>query len=64
VSTNHAKISEAYGGWGVQVNNPKDLPAAIHDAFRSGQPAVVDVIIDQMEGIQEFRAGVSEFARR
>ena len=64
VTTNHAKISEAYGGWGVQVDNPKDLPAAIHDAFRSGQPAVVDVITDQMEPIREFRAGVSEFARR
>ncbi|MFC1935197.1 thiamine pyrophosphate-binding protein [Chloroflexota bacterium] len=63
VDTNHAKIAEAYGGWGVQVDNPKDLPAALHDAFRAGQPAVVDVIIDQFEEFGQFRAGISEFAR-
>jgi acetolactate synthase-1/2/3 large subunit len=64
VDTNHAKMCEAYGGWGVQVDNPKDVPAAIHDAFRSGQPAVVDVIIDRFEPFGQFRAGISEFARR
>ncbi len=64
VSTNHAKIGEAYGGWGVQVEDPRDVPAAIHDAFRSGMPAVVDVLTDQSEPFGPFRAGVSEFARR
>ena len=64
VDTNHAKLAEAYGGWGVQVDNPNDIPAAIHDAFRSGQPAVVDVIMDRFEPFGQFRAGVSEFARR
>ena len=63
VSTNHARICEAYGGWGVQVDNPKDMPAALHDAFKVGQPAVVDVITDQFEEFRPFRAGVSEFAR-
>ncbi|MCH7786666.1 MAG: thiamine pyrophosphate-binding protein, partial [Chloroflexi bacterium] len=62
--TNHARICEAYGGWGVQIDNPKDLPAAIHDAFRQGKPAVVDVIIDRFEEFRQFRAGISEFARR
>ena len=62
--TNHARICEAYGGWGVQVDNPKDLPSAIHEAFRQGKPAVVDVIIDQFEEFRQFRAGISEFARR
>ncbi|MEE8442250.1 MAG: thiamine pyrophosphate-binding protein, partial [Dehalococcoidia bacterium] len=64
VDTNHAKICEAYGGWGVQVDNPKDLPAALHDAFRSGRPAVVDVITDEFEEFRQFRAGISEFSRR
>ncbi|MBI4336653.1 MAG: thiamine pyrophosphate-binding protein [Chloroflexi bacterium] len=64
VETDHAKIGEAYGGWGVQVKDPRDLPAAIHDAFKAGRPAVVDVITDRFEGFHQFRAGVSEFARR
>ena len=64
VSTNHAKIGQAYGGWGVQVDDPRDLPAALHDAFSAGVPAVVDVITDPNEVFGQFRAGVSEFARR
>ncbi|MFQ5875723.1 MAG: thiamine pyrophosphate-binding protein, partial [Dehalococcoidia bacterium] len=64
VDTNHAKICEAYGGWGVQVDDPRDLPAAIHDSFRQDQPAVVDVKVDRFEEFRQFRAGVSEFARR
>lgn len=64
VETNHARLCEAYGGWGVQVEDPRDLPAAIHDAFRSGMPAVVDVKTDPVEPFGQFKAGVSEFARR
>ena len=64
VDTNHARIGEAYGGWGVQVEDPRDLPAALHDAFASGKPSVVDVKTDPFEPFGQFRAGVSEFARR
>lgn len=64
VETNHARICEAYGGWGVQVDDARDVPAAIHDAFAAGMPAVVDVKVDEFEALGQFRAGISEFARR
>ena len=63
VSTDHAKICRAYGGWGVQVDDPRDLPTALHDAFSAGVPALVDVVTDPYEVFGKFRAGVSEFAR-
>ncbi|MFH1603523.1 MAG: thiamine pyrophosphate-dependent enzyme [Pseudomonadota bacterium] len=55
----HAKIGEAMGTWGVRVSSSKDLPAAIKSAFKSGRPAVVDVVIDQNESFKSHRAGVS-----
>lgn len=59
----HAKMCEAMGGWGIHVTSSKDIPAAIKAAFKSGKPAVVDVVIEQKESFKTYRAGVSEFAR-
>ncbi len=64
VSTNHARLCEAYGGWGVQIDNPKDVPAALHDAFNAGLPAVVDVITDGFEPFDQYQPKISELAQR
>ena len=63
IPTNHAKIGESFGAWGIQVDDPKDVPAALQDAFAAGKPAVVDVLIDQNEKFAPFRTGLSEFGR-
>jgi acetolactate synthase-1/2/3 large subunit len=55
--TDHARIAEAYGAFGVQVDGAKDLPKAIKEAMGSGRPAVVDVIIDRGPRVDDFRAG-------
>jgi len=58
VKTNYAQLCQAYGGWGVQVNDSKDIPAAIHDAFNSGVASVVDVAIDDKEIFSQFQAKI------
>jgi benzoylformate decarboxylase len=40
------KIAEGMGVPGQQVREPQDLRAALTDAFRSGAPHVVDVLVD------------------
>ena len=45
------------------MDNPKDLPEAVHDAFRAGQPVVVDVIIDQFEPWRRVKTDIAELAR-
>ena len=52
---NHASLCKAYGGWGVQVSDSRDVPAALHDAFGSGLPSVVDVIVDGSEEFAQYR---------
>ncbi len=41
-----AKQAEAYGARGVRVENPADIGGELQKAFHSGQPTVLDVIID------------------
>jgi acetolactate synthase-1/2/3 large subunit len=38
-----AKIAEAMGCFGIQVNHPSELSSGLDQAFASGKPAVVDV---------------------
>jgi acetolactate synthase-1/2/3 large subunit len=59
----NSKICQALGGWGAHVTSAKDIPVAVREAFKSGKPAVVDVVVDQNEKFGSFRAGISEFAR-
>ena len=45
--TRYDKIVEAMGGYGEQVTNPADIPAALERAFASGKPACINVPIDR-----------------
>jgi acetolactate synthase-1/2/3 large subunit len=46
---NFAKIATAFGGFGIRVERPGDIAGAIDEAFDSGKPAIVDVIVDRKE---------------
>lgn len=43
------KVAEAFGGFGVRVERPGDIAGALDEAFDSGKPAVVDVVVDRKE---------------
>ncbi|MFI0719428.1 pyruvate dehydrogenase [Streptomyces sp. NPDC021224] len=49
-TTNHnpdfAAVARAAGAYGVRVEKPKELRAALRDAFRHKGPALVDVVTD------------------
>ena len=44
--TRYDQIVESMGGFGQLVERPDDLEAALEQAFASGQPACINVIID------------------
>ena len=56
VQTDNAAIARGFGAYGVQVDNAQDVPAAVREAFASGRPAVVDVLIDRGPNPDNFRA--------
>ncbi len=60
VNTNYAQLCRAYGGWGVQINDSKDIPTAIHDAFSSGVASVIDVTIDDQEIFNQFQPKIKK----
>jgi len=44
-----AKFAEACGGVGITVEKPEDLKAAYANAFRCGQPCVIEVVVNPFE---------------
>ncbi|HVL72519.1 MAG TPA: thiamine pyrophosphate-dependent enzyme, partial [Beijerinckiaceae bacterium] len=46
--TRYDRAIEGLGGFGVLVSDPGDLPGALEDAFASGRPACVNVMIEQV----------------
>ena len=56
VPTDNAAVARGFGAFGVQVNDSRDLPAAIREAQASGLPAVVDVVIDRGPSPDDWRA--------
>ena len=54
--TDHGAIARSMGGYGVQVSDSREVPDALREAFASGKPAVVDVIIDRGPNPDDFRA--------
>jgi len=46
-----ARIAEGYGCQGIRVDKPAALSAALKRALNSGQPTVIDVIIDSKESV-------------
>ena len=43
---NVANIAEGFGVHGRTVENPDDIRPALEEAFSSGKPSVVDIVID------------------
>ncbi|MHA2122833.1 MAG: thiamine pyrophosphate-dependent enzyme, partial [Promethearchaeota archaeon] len=43
---NFAEFATTCGGYGVRVENPENLDKALKDAFNSGKPALVEIMID------------------
>jgi len=41
------KIAEAMGWYGVRIENPENLPAALERAESSDRPALLDVVVPQ-----------------
>ena len=54
--TDHGAICRSMGGYGVQVSDSREVPDALREAFASGKPAVVDVLIDRGPNPDDFRA--------
>jgi len=49
VDVDYGKVARAFRCHGSRIEKPGELKDAIHDAFESGKPAVVDVMIDRYE---------------
>ena len=42
-----SKVAKAFGGFGVRVEDPGNLAGALKEAFDSGKPAIIDVVVDR-----------------
>ena len=51
----HGAIARGFGAFGVQVQDPRDLPGALEQALNCGGPAVVDVVISKTASIDDVR---------
>ncbi len=56
VQTDNGAIARGMGGFGIQVNDSRDLADAISQARASGLPAVVDVIVDRDPSPDDWRS--------
>ncbi|MGH9245093.1 MAG: thiamine pyrophosphate-binding protein [Acidimicrobiales bacterium] len=54
--TDHAAIGRGFGALGFRIEDSRDVPAAIKEAQASGEPAVIDVIIDRSATPDIYRA--------
>jgi acetolactate synthase I/II/III large subunit len=43
----YGKVASAYGGYGIRVERPGDIGDALKNAFESGKPSIVDVLVDK-----------------
>ena len=51
------KMMEAFGGIGVHVTSPDDLKRAVNEAMDSGQPTLINAVIDPVAGSESGRIG-------
>ncbi len=47
VDVDHARVALEYGAYGRRVHAPGDIRAALAEAFDSGKPAIVEVMVDK-----------------
>ena len=50
-SPDFVKLAEAFGCYGERVEKPEELKDALHNAFESGKPAVIDMIVGNEDKI-------------
>ena len=48
---------EAFGGIGVKVTSPDELGRAVNEAMDSGNPTLVNAVIDSGAGTESGRIG-------
>jgi oxalyl-CoA decarboxylase len=48
-------MMQAFGGVGVQANNPAELEKALTEAIKSGKPTLINAIIDETAGTESGR---------
>lgn len=51
----HDKMMEAFGGVGVLASTPAELSAAMYAAIASGQPTLINAVIDETAGTESGR---------
>ncbi|MHC1611537.1 MAG: biosynthetic-type acetolactate synthase large subunit [Candidatus Methanospirareceae archaeon] len=51
VTPDFVKLAEAFGCYGERVEKPEELKEALHNAFESGKPAVIDMIVGSEDKI-------------
>ncbi|MEA2075630.1 MAG: biosynthetic-type acetolactate synthase large subunit [Euryarchaeota archaeon] len=51
VTPDFVKLAEAFGCYGERVEKPEELKDALHNAFESGKPAVIDMIVGKDDKI-------------
>jgi acetolactate synthase-1/2/3 large subunit len=45
--TNYAEVARAFGWFGKRVEEAAEIPGALREALDSGEPAVVEVMVDK-----------------
>jgi oxalyl-CoA decarboxylase len=48
-------MMQAFGGVGVQANNPAELQKALDEAIKSGKPTLINAMIDETAGTESGR---------
>jgi oxalyl-CoA decarboxylase len=51
------KMMEAFGGVGVNATSPDELRRAVNEALESGQPTLINAVIDPAAGSESGRIG-------
>jgi acetolactate synthase-1/2/3 large subunit len=49
--TDFVKLAEAFGAKGIRVEKPQEIAPAVKEAFESGRPTVIDIIVNPEENI-------------
>jgi oxalyl-CoA decarboxylase len=56
-AAHHERIIEAFGGTGYHATTPGELTAALQKAITSGQPALIDCVLDPRAGAESGHIG-------
>jgi len=51
ITPDFVKLAEAFGCYGERVEKPEDLKDALNNAFKSGKPAVLDMIVGKEDKV-------------